>query len=140
MTVRAGAMSIDGSPISAADRARMASEEATLKARQLKAVRVIAAQAQDVADCRLLLDVLGLDPSVVAEARAAGGTKSAKVEAGTPSATSESAKPAAKTAGAKPAAKSKSESESESASKSASASATKSEDAKPSTRRRVRAA
>lgn len=138
MTVRAGAMSIDGSPISAADRARMASEEATLKARQLKAVRVIAAQAQDVADCRLLLDVLGLDPSVVAEARAAGGTKSAKVEAGTPSATSESAKPAAKAAGAKPAAKSKSESES--ASKSASASATKSEDAKPSTRRRVRAA
>lgn len=68
MTARAGSMSIDGTPISQADRARMAADEELLRQRQLQAVRVIAGQAQNVDDCRLLLDILGLGPQVVAGA------------------------------------------------------------------------
>lgn len=68
MTARAGSMSIDGTPISQADRARMQADEALQRQRQHQAVRVIAGQAQDVDDCRLLLDILGLGPQVVAAA------------------------------------------------------------------------
>ncbi len=71
-------MSIDGSPISAADRARMEAEEALLHERQRKAVWVIAGGATNVADARLLLDILGLDSEVIRDARDA-----AKREAGT---------------------------------------------------------
>ncbi|HEV7193703.1 MAG TPA: hypothetical protein VGN35_10920 [Jatrophihabitantaceae bacterium] len=69
MTGRIGAMSIDGTLISATDKARMRAEEELHADWQRKAARVIAASSQDVADCRTLLDMLGLDPAVVAEAR-----------------------------------------------------------------------
>lgn len=62
-------MSIDGTPISAADRARMETEEALLAQRQRQAVWAVAAGARDVADARLLLDILGLDVEVVRSAR-----------------------------------------------------------------------
>ncbi|MDT4943291.1 MAG: hypothetical protein QOH14_24 [Pseudonocardiales bacterium] len=71
MTGRIGAMSIDGTPISQADVARMEADEALHAAWQRKAVRVVAASAIDADDCRLLLSVLGLDHEVIADARRA---------------------------------------------------------------------
>lgn len=62
-------MAVDGTPISANDVARMNAEEALHAEWQRKAVRVVAASARDVDDCRLLLSVLGLDAAVVADAR-----------------------------------------------------------------------
>jgi len=62
-------MAIDGTPISAADMARMEAEEALHAVWQRKAVRVVAASAADAEDCRLLLSILGLDGNVIAEAR-----------------------------------------------------------------------
>jgi hypothetical protein len=70
MTARIGTMSIDGTPISEADVARIEAEEKLHAAQQRSAVRVIAASAIDADDCRTLLSILGLDHHVVAEARA----------------------------------------------------------------------
>ena len=70
MTARIGTMSIDGTPISEADLARIEAEEKLHSQQQRSAVRVVAASALDADDCRMLLSVLGLDQSVVAEARA----------------------------------------------------------------------
>jgi hypothetical protein len=69
MTERIGAMAIDGTPISASDVARMEAEEILHAEWQRKAVLVVAGSAADASDCRLLLDILGLDPKVVAVAR-----------------------------------------------------------------------
>lgn len=62
-------MAMDGTPISATDVARMEAEEELHADRQRRAVLVVAASANGVEDCRLLLSVLGLDADIVAEAR-----------------------------------------------------------------------
>jgi hypothetical protein len=69
MTGRIGAMSVDGTPISQADIARMEHDEALHAEWQRKAVKVVAASATDVDDCRTLLSMLGLDGDVLVEAR-----------------------------------------------------------------------
>jgi hypothetical protein len=69
MTGRIGAMSIDGTPISQADIARMEADEALHAEWQRKAVRVIAASATDAEDCRTLLSMLGLDGDIALDAR-----------------------------------------------------------------------
>ncbi|MGI8760146.1 MAG: hypothetical protein ACR2LF_02360 [Jatrophihabitantaceae bacterium] len=69
MTGRIAAMSIDGTPISDADVARMHAEEELHEKWQRRTVRVVASASRDSEDCRLLLSILGLDPSVVAAAR-----------------------------------------------------------------------
>lgn len=74
MTGRIGAMSIDGTLISAADLARMRAEEELHTEWQRKAARVIAASSHDLDDCRTLLDMLGLDTAVVADARQGSAT------------------------------------------------------------------
>jgi hypothetical protein len=71
MTGRIGAMAMDGTPISATDVARMEADEELQSDWQRKAVRVVAASAHDVDDCRLLLAILGLDVGVIADARRA---------------------------------------------------------------------
>jgi hypothetical protein len=88
MTGRIGAMSIDGTPISQADVARMEADEALHAEWQRKAVRVVAASAIDADDCRLLLSVLGLDHEVIAAARraAAATPTAATPTAATPTA------------------------------------------------------
>jgi hypothetical protein len=63
-------MSVDGTPISQADLARILAEEELHADEQRRAVRVVAAGANDVDDCRMLLSILGLGPEVVAAARA----------------------------------------------------------------------
>jgi hypothetical protein len=62
-------MSVDGTPISQADIARMEHDEALHAEWQRKAVKVVAASATDVDDCRTLLSMLGLDGDVLVEAR-----------------------------------------------------------------------
>jgi hypothetical protein len=77
MTARIGTMSIDGTPISEADLARIEAEDKLHAQQRRSAVRVVAASSLDVDDCRMLLSILGLDESVVAAARAevsSGGT------------------------------------------------------------------
>ncbi len=56
--------------ISEADVARIAAEEELHRQWQRRAARVVAAGSQDVADCRLLLEILGLDSATLAAARA----------------------------------------------------------------------
>jgi hypothetical protein len=70
MTARIGTMSIDGTPISEADMARIEAEEKLHAEQQRSAVRVIAASALDADDCRTLLSILGLDHDTVVAARA----------------------------------------------------------------------
>jgi hypothetical protein len=69
MTGRSTALSMDGTIISQADIARMQEEERLHAQRQRQAARVIAAAARDTEDCRMLLDMLGLDHDVVLAAR-----------------------------------------------------------------------
>ena len=71
-------MSIDGTPISQADVARMEAEEALHAEWQRKAVRVVAASATDADDCRTLLSILGLDHDVVVDARRSSARKPAR--------------------------------------------------------------
>lgn len=78
MTVRIGTMSVDGTPISEADMARIEAEEKLHAEQQRKAVRVVAGSALDVDDCRTLLSVLGLDREVVVAARTEMGTPAGK--------------------------------------------------------------
>lgn len=73
MTGRTGSLSAEGSLMSEADLARIAAEEALHLQWQRRAARVIAASARDLADCRMLLDVLGLDESILVAARAERG-------------------------------------------------------------------
>jgi hypothetical protein len=63
-------MTVDGTPVSDADLARMHAEEELHARWQRRTVRVVAASASDATDCRLLLDILGLDADVIAQARA----------------------------------------------------------------------
>lgn len=70
MTARIGTMSIDGTPISEADLARIDAEEKLHTEQKRSAVRVVAASALDADDCRTLLSILGLDRETVAAARA----------------------------------------------------------------------
>lgn len=69
MTARVGTMSVDGTPISQADLARIEAEEHLHAEQQRSAVKVVAASALDAEDCRLLLSILGLGADVVAAAR-----------------------------------------------------------------------
>jgi hypothetical protein len=70
MTARIGTMSIDGTPISEADMARIEAEEQLHADQKRSAVRVVAASSLGADDCRTLLSILGLDQEVVASARA----------------------------------------------------------------------
>ena len=54
-------MSIDGTPISEADMARIEAEEELHAEWQRKPSRVVAASSHDVDDCRMLLSMLGLE-------------------------------------------------------------------------------
>lgn len=69
MTARVGTMSVDGTPISQADLARIEAEEKLHAEQQRRAVQVVAAAAHDVDDARMLLSVLGLGTEVVKAAR-----------------------------------------------------------------------
>ena len=62
-------MSVDGTPISQADLARIEAEEKLHAEQQRRAVLVIAAAAHDVEDAKLLLSVLGLSRELVKAAR-----------------------------------------------------------------------
>lgn len=73
MTARIGTMSIDGTPISRADVARIEAEEQLHADQQRDAVRVVAGAALDAADCQALLAMLGLEREVVLAARASLG-------------------------------------------------------------------
>jgi hypothetical protein len=77
MTARIGTMSIDGTPISEADLARIEAEEQLHAEQQRRAVRVVAASAHDAEDCRTLFAMLGLSQEIVLAARAQG-TRPAK--------------------------------------------------------------
>lgn len=68
-------MTVDGTPVSDADVARMRAEEELHAEWQRRTVRVVASAASDAEDCRLLLSILGLDHDVVAKARGAAATK-----------------------------------------------------------------
>ena len=69
MTLHVGTMSIDGTPISQADMARLEAEEKLHEEQQRKAARVIASASLDAEDCRMLLSALGLGADVVRDAR-----------------------------------------------------------------------
>lgn len=69
MTARVGTMSVDGTPISQADLARIQAEEQLHDEQQRAAAKVVAASALDAEDCRLLLSILGLGGDVAAGAR-----------------------------------------------------------------------
>jgi hypothetical protein len=62
-------MSVDGTPISEADLARIEAEEKLHGEQQRKAVRVVAGSALDADDCRTLLSILGLSADVALAAR-----------------------------------------------------------------------
>lgn len=75
-------MTVEGTPVSDADLARMHAEEELHAEWQRRTVRVVAASASDAADCRMLLTILGLDDDIIAQARAecGGGAKSPAAE------------------------------------------------------------
>jgi hypothetical protein len=74
MTGRTAAMSLDGTPISQTDLDRMAEEERLYSARQRQVARVVAGASHSVDDARMLLDMLGLSPEIIAAARKARST------------------------------------------------------------------
>ena len=78
MTARIGSMSVDGTPISEADVARIEAEEKLHAEQQRCAVRVVAGSALDADDCRTLLSALGLDRDIVLAARTTGSRRSGK--------------------------------------------------------------
>jgi|tagenome__1003787_1003787.scaffolds.fasta_scaffold14280280_1 hypothetical protein len=84
MTARIGTMSIDGTPISEADLARIEAEEKLHSEQQRGAVRVVAASALNADDCRTLLSILGLDRETVVAARAQLGRRAAPAPAKRP--------------------------------------------------------
>ena len=75
MTPRIGTMSVDGTPISEADLARIEAEEKLHAEQQRKTVLVVAGCAHDAEDCRTLLAMLGLDRTIVASARGKSSTR-----------------------------------------------------------------
>lgn len=70
MTAHIGTKSIDGTPISATDMARIEAEEVLHAKQQRAAVRVVASASLDTDDCRMLLSILGLDGEPVVQAHA----------------------------------------------------------------------
>ena len=64
MTARIGTTSMDGTPISDNDRARIAAEDQLHHDQRRAAVRVIAAASTDVDDCRTLISMLGLEDAL----------------------------------------------------------------------------
>jgi hypothetical protein len=66
---RRTAASADTAPMSQTDRERIEEEERLHGEHQRRTARVVASTAHDAADCRLLLDILGLDTTVIAAAR-----------------------------------------------------------------------
>lgn len=72
MAARIGSTSMDGTPISNTDRARIEAEDQLHSEHQRSAVRVVAAASVGIEDCRVLLSMLGLDGAVTAAARARG--------------------------------------------------------------------
>ena len=71
MTAHVGTKSVDGTPISQADLARIQAEERLHAEEQQRAVRVVASASLDVEDCRTLLSILGLDAKVAARPKPA---------------------------------------------------------------------
>ncbi len=69
MTARVGTKSIDGTPISQSDLARIQAEDELHSLQNVSAARVVASASTDVDECRMLLAMLGLDTAVVAAAR-----------------------------------------------------------------------
>ncbi len=69
MTARIGTTSMDGTPISDTDRARIEAEDQLHGAHRRGAARAVAAASLDIEDCRTLLAMLGLGNDVVAAAR-----------------------------------------------------------------------
>jgi hypothetical protein len=74
MTRRIAASTTDTAQVSEADRVRIAAEEKLQAEHRSRTALVIASAARDTQDCRLLLDILGLDNSAVAEALAIAHT------------------------------------------------------------------
>jgi hypothetical protein len=70
MTRRTAASATDTTPISQTDRIRIEAEERMHAEHQRRTARVVASAAHDASDCRMLLDILGLDDSVIVAARA----------------------------------------------------------------------
>jgi len=66
--IRIGSLSVDGTPISQTDLARIEAEAKMNEDLQRKTVRVIAGASRDAAECRTLLDMLGIDSAAVAAA------------------------------------------------------------------------
>jgi hypothetical protein len=75
MTALNGSTSIDGTPISDADRVRIDAEEQLHAQQQRAAVRVVAGASLDAEDCRVLLSMLGLTGETVQAARALTASK-----------------------------------------------------------------
>jgi hypothetical protein len=71
-------MSIDGTPISETDLARISAEARLHEDLQRRTVRVIAGAAHDAQDCRILLDMLGIGPTAIQAARAVRPKRAAK--------------------------------------------------------------
>jgi hypothetical protein len=68
MTRRIAASATDTIQVSEADLERIAAEERLHEEHRSRAAVVIASTARDSEDCRLLLDILGIDHSTVAAA------------------------------------------------------------------------
>jgi hypothetical protein len=96
MTGRIGALAMDGTPISATDVARMEADEELHSDWQRKAVLVVAASSHGIEDCRLLLDILGLDIDVIAQARRAAAGAEPAADTAPASGSESAAKPAGK--------------------------------------------
>jgi len=75
MTPRIGTMSVDGTPISEADLARIEAEEKLHAEQKRKTVRVVAGCSLDADDCTTLLAMLGLEHDIVASARGKGSAR-----------------------------------------------------------------
>jgi hypothetical protein len=97
-------MTVEGTPVSDADLARMRAEEELHAEWQRRTVRVVAASASDAADCRMLLTILGLDDDIVAQARAECGAGRRAASAAKPKRPASAPKPKRATAKTKTAA------------------------------------
>lgn len=69
MSGRNTTLTTGASQISQADLARLEQEQQLHAHQQRRAARVVAASSLNIDDCRLLLDILGLDRSVVQAAK-----------------------------------------------------------------------
>lgn len=74
MTPRIGTMSVDGTPISEADLARIEAEEKLHADQKRRTVLIVAGCSLDADDCTTLLDMLGLEHEIVASARDKGAS------------------------------------------------------------------